>query len=328
MTDLPAVVSPLPDYAFNQPAKGTEGTCAHCGQPAGGTSGVALPQVSAQAAAAVRGSFVYAVGRLHARFPSLGAEKEYAQLVGADSDAIVRTGALKDALADKQNRYLARQMCWVFSGPDADACVVIPRDQSDLDELIDTLTDDEQVVQVLVGSPTIIAASSPCLSAELPVAAPDQLLAFSLDEFLDAMPGPDHDRGDNGEDGEDDGEEKQGEGRANRDTNPWRQTSRGLFNHLTRRSENRGLTDEHRAMNYIALRYPQIYHLVYDAQRDGATLIGVDVRPAFSGGDRRTIDVRFSLRHARTHVIERYRCRVDTTDVFPFLASPLTLIYD
>ena len=34
------------------------------------------------------------------------------------------------------------------------------------------------------------------------------------------------------------------------------------------------------AMNYLALRYPQIYHLAFKEQASGAPLIGVDAHPA------------------------------------------------
>jgi len=312
VTDQAPIVRPLPDYAISPPPAvpspaamttgAVPGGCVDCGQSAANPAAVASP--------AVAGGYVYAVGRLHARFPSLGAEREYAQLTGADPDAVVHTGQLKDALAVAEHRYLARQMCWVFSGPTADACAVVARDERDLDELIDTLVDDEQVVQALVGSPAGTLSPSPCLAAGLAVMWPDQLLSFSLDEFLDALPGPDEGKPPKGKDAE-----------------PWRQTARSLFDHLTRRSENRGLTDEHRAMNYMALRYPQVYHLIFNAQREGKALIGVEPRLA-AGGDRRLVDVRFVLRHANTHVVERYFCRVDTTDVFPFLTNPLTLTYD
>jgi hypothetical protein len=254
--------------------------------------------------------YVYAVGRLQARFPSLGVEKEYAQLTGADPDAVVRVGHLKDSLAGAENRYLARHMCWVFTGITTDACAIIPRDGGDIDELIDTLTDDEQAVQALVGSPAYTSVASRCVPPGLAAVTPDQLLSFGLDEFVDALPVPD------------DGKVPRG-----KDAEAWRQAARGLFRHLTQRAANRGLTDEHRAMNYLALRYPQIYHLTFNAQRDGKALVAVEPRRA-PAGERRMVDVRFVLRHAGSHVVERYVCRVDVTDVFPFLTSQLTLSYE
>jgi hypothetical protein len=255
--------------------------------------------------------FAYGVGRINARFPSLGAEREYAQLGGGDPDAIVRTADLRETLSKDENRYLARQMCWVFSGPGADAFLVVPRDGNDLSELLAALSSDDSTVHVIVGSP---ASPTPgvgaCISSGLPAVQPDQLLVFTRDAFLGALPGPNADTPLEGQDLE-----------------TWKRTAAGLFDHLTQRTENRGLSDQHRAMNYLALRYPQIYHLAFNEQAGGASLIGVDARPA-QAADRRVVEIRFVFRDVRTHVVQRYICRVDVTDLFPFLTSSLTLTYD
>src|SRR5262245_34558231 len=109
----PAVVQ-LPAYALRRSTvtavgAAAPGGCVNCGQ--------ASTSLTADAAAPVPvtmgAGFAYGVGRLSSRFPSLGAEREYAQLAGGDPDAIVRTADLKETLSKEQNRYLARQMCWV-----------------------------------------------------------------------------------------------------------------------------------------------------------------------------------------------------------------------
>jgi hypothetical protein len=107
----------------------------------------------------------------------------------------------------------------------------------------------------------------------------------------------------------------------------FRNAARDLFLRLTRRSDNRGMSDEHRAANYIALRCPQVYQLAADAWRDQKILVEVQLRRG-PMGTRRTIAVRLIFRARRTDVIERYSCLVDVTDRFPFLAAPLSPIYD
>jgi hypothetical protein len=309
VSDQAPLVAQLPDHALRTStvvppgAASAPAPCANCGQaPAPYAAPVAdTPRAT---------GFVYAVGRIRARFPSLGAEKEYAQLVGGDPDAIVRTADLKDTLSEEENRYLARQLCWVFSGPGGEAFAVVARDGDDLTELLDTSSDGDSTLHVVVGSPaspTVGAAA--CVASGLPAVSPDQMLVFTRDEFLAALPQPD---------------EKDLKGK---DLDAWKQTAGGLFDHLTQRAGNHGVSDEHRAMNYLALRYPQIYHLAFNQQAAGAALISVDARPATSNG-RREVAVRFVFRDARTHVVQGYLCRVDVTDLFPFLTSPLTLTFD
>ena len=61
-------------------------------------------------------SYVYALGRIEARFPTLAIEKEFAQASGR-TDAGYRTDQqlFHDVLTRREHRYLARQLCWVFT---------------------------------------------------------------------------------------------------------------------------------------------------------------------------------------------------------------------
>jgi hypothetical protein len=60
-------------------------------------------------------TFVYALGRIEPRFPTLALEKEFAQVTGRAETAGTEREALQSVLSDRSNRYLARQLCWVFS---------------------------------------------------------------------------------------------------------------------------------------------------------------------------------------------------------------------
>src|SRR5262245_2478395 len=82
-------------------------------------------------------SFVYAIGRVGAHFPSLAAEKEFAQASGR-SDTAGRTDlqAFQAVLSRRENRYLIRKLCWVLSIQGVDTYILVPRDPSDFDLLI------------------------------------------------------------------------------------------------------------------------------------------------------------------------------------------------
>jgi PatG Domain len=61
-------------------------------------------------------SYVYAIGRIEARFPRPSVEKEFAQATGrAETAGLSDRQALQKVLSERQNRYLARQLCWVLS---------------------------------------------------------------------------------------------------------------------------------------------------------------------------------------------------------------------
>lgn len=267
-----------------------------------------------------------AVGRLRASFPSLGLQREYAEAAQVDPDALVSTSDLKDLISHDEHRYLARQLCWIFTVQSADTCAVVPRTDADLDELMQSLApDDEDPVQVLVGEPATGLTPPGCSDAGLPMVSPVQLLSFTMEEFADALGQRyDADRAANAPDKGEDGAEVAG---ATGDEPRWRTMVRDVFNRLTRRTDSTGFGDEDRARNYLALKDPAVYALTWNAQNNRQNLIGIATRQFIRGG-RRMVAVRFSFRHWQTHVIERYETLVDTQDLYCFKAAPLTPTYD
>ena len=61
-------------------------------------------------------AYIYALGRIEPRFPSPAVEKEFAQATGrAETAGLTDREAVQQVLAQRQNRYLARQLCWVLT---------------------------------------------------------------------------------------------------------------------------------------------------------------------------------------------------------------------
>ena len=87
-------------------------------------------------------------------------------------------------------------------------------------------------------------------------------------------------------------------------------------------TDNAGATDEHRALNYLAVRYHAIYEKAAAEFASEASLSAVDVRPsAVGGGLRKLLDVIFSYTNRNTDVVEKCFVRVDVTDEFPFFTK-------
>jgi hypothetical protein len=93
-------------------------------------------------------------------------------------------------------------------------------------------------------------------------------------------------------------------------------------------ADNAGATDEHRALNYLAVRYPAIYAKAAEQYADDATLTRVEVRPSRLSGVRNIVDAIFSFTNRRTEVTEQVFARVDVTEAFPFLITKLTPYYE
>lgn len=271
-------------------------------------TGESCPTCSSVIAAAPASSFVYAIGKVEARFPHLSVEKEFAQVIGR-SDATGQTDrqALHAALSQPENRYLARQMCWVLSIQGLETYILVPRDPNDLHLLVEALrpVPAPADVDVVVGVKGSLASPEMCNGLIVPIVGFDQIYSFDRTALIKAIPKP--------------------ENIAAKDFEP---AAEELFDRIMLITDNAGATDEHRALNYLAVRYPRIYETAAEAFANNESLTAVNVRPSPLTGSRNVLDVIFSFRHRSTDVVTKYGTRVDLTEEFPFLVSKLGPWYD
>ena len=288
------------------PAVAASAGCPTCGQQS------AAP--GAGAASAGWGLPVYAVGALTAQTPAIWVEKELAQLTaGAHQGDQIEVELLQQVLRNPETAYIGWYLSWVFASEGVDTFTVLPRTDSDLARLAEVLVPagGEEVVHAVVGRTAPCPGDAPCAASGLPTVQADQVLAFTLQQFAEALP----------EDANASGKKAAAAGRAE-----FESVVRRVFPRLTRGAGNRGLADEHRARNYLALRYPAIYHAVRQAEGEGKILAGIDARHSHTA-DRHAVAVRLTVRHPRTDLTEHYQCLVDVTGVFPFLITGLQPVY-
>jgi hypothetical protein len=93
-------------------------------------------------------------------------------------------------------------------------------------------------------------------------------------------------------------------------------------------ADNAGSTDEHRALNYLAVRYPRIYEMTADAFDRDCSLTAVDAQSSRLSGVRKIVSVIFSYTNRNTDVVEKFFTRVDVTEEFPFLVTKMSPYFD
>jgi hypothetical protein len=282
-----AATSPSP------PQTGSEG-CPTCGGAAANGTETA--------------SFVFALGRVEPRFRSLAIEKEFAQATGrADTNGLTDHQALQSILSQRQNRYLARQLCWVLTIEGLETYILVPRDPADLDLLVEAVRPAPSPldVDVVIGTRGPIAQPQMCNGLMVPIVAFDQIYSFDRDALIQSIPKSD----------------KMTEAE-------FKPAAEELFVRIMQLADNAGATDEHRALNYLAVRYPAIYATTADAFGRNASLSAVEVRPSRLSGTRRVVDVIFAYTNRQTDVTEKYFVRVDVTEEFPFLVTKMSPYYN
>jgi len=278
-----------------------DGTCARCGSETGSNPHGAWA-----------GSFVYATGRVESRFPDLSVEKELAQAIGrAETPRLTDRETLHAVLSKRENRYLVRKLCWVLTIGGIETYILQPRDPADFALLVEAINpqlDPMNHLDVVVGLRGSIAPPEMCNGLMVPVVWVDQMYSFDRTAFIQAVPRPDtipQER----EDG-------------------FRRAVRDLFDRIIQLADNAGATDEHRALNFMAVRYPAIYAKTAEEFGANSSLTAVDVRPSSFNGFRKIVDVIFSYTNRNTDVIEKFFVRVDVTEEFPFLVTKLSPYFD
>jgi len=265
----------------------------------------AAPSANAQAAAP---SYIYAIGRIEPRFPRPSTEKEFAQATGrAETAGLTDRQAVQKVLSQRQNRYLARQMCWVMTIEGLETYIVVPHDPADLDLLVEALRPTPQPwdLDVVIGVRGPIAPPEMCNGLLVPVVVYDQIYSFDRDALIKAIPRPEK-----------------------TPAKDFATAAEELLDRIMQMADNAGATDEHRALNYLAVRYQAIYANAADAFARNASLASVDVQPSPLSGTRKVLEVILTYTNRNTDVDEKYFCRVDVTEEFPFLVTKLSPYYD
>ena len=296
----------VPQSAEQSPVIGTPTVEAHA-------SAGDLSPFGADSGSAVRApdSFVYAIGRVEPRFPSLAVEKEFAQIASRDdTDGLTDRETLQKVISDRSNRYLARQLCWVFLVENLENYVLIPNDPADYDLLIEAVRAEPRRddLDVVIGTLGPLAPPGTCGGLDVPVVVFDQLYSFDRDSLVSSVPRPGS-------------IDQKGDAK-------FRAAVGELADRIMQMTDNAGATDEHRALNYLAMRYPAIYAMAAEAHARNASPTGVEVRPSRISDVRVVVDVIFSQTHRETDVTEKSFVRVDVTEEFPFLVTKLAPFYE
>lgn len=253
-------------------------------------------------------SYVYALGKIEWRFPKQSVEKEFAQATGRSETAgQTDREALHTVLSERRNRYLVRQLCWVLTIEGLETYILVPRDSADLDLLVEAVRPAPSPldVDIVIGMRGSIAPPELCNGLMLPIVVFDQIYSFDRNALISSIPRSE-----------------------TTDEAQFKQTCDEVFDRIMQMADNAGATDEHRALNYLAVRYPKIYDTTAEAHGRSCSLTRVEARPSRLSSTRKIVDVIFVYTNRSTDVTEKYFVRVDVTEEFPFLVTKMSPYYD
>ncbi len=235
-------------------------------------------------------------------------EKELAQAAGR-TEAAGKTDqqTFHAVLSKRENRYLMRELCWVLTIQGLETYLLQPRDPVDIDLLVEAIRSapSPNDIDVVMGMRGPIAPPEMCNGLMIPIVAFDQIYSFDRDALIKAIPKPEKTT-----------------------AAQFRPAAEELFNRIMQLTDNAGATDEHRALNYLVMRYPAIYAKAAEEFARNCSLTGVDVRPSPLSGTRNIVDVIFSYTNRNTDFTEKCFVRVDVTEEFPFLVTKMSPYFE
>jgi hypothetical protein len=276
----------------------------HPAQDAAPAAHAPCPDCAARAQPAPQ-QFVYALGRIEARFPTLGLEREYRQRERALGDAPDDRLARLCAVLQK-NPHLAAQACYVFAIGGSPAYILAPAGNYLRGELFEALAagESQDAYAVAVGRLGPMAPPQACGGVLAPVVLVDQLYTFRLADWQAVLArsvakaleerGIPEDR--------------------------FGETAAALFRRIVQSTENVGATDVHRALNYLLMQHPGIF-LVAAEKHERHLLDRIETRLVQGVSGRKQVAVILGFVERSTGIPERWFTRVDVTEEWPFVSD-------
>jgi hypothetical protein len=275
--------------------QGVAGSCPSC--TAAQTGGQAKLQL-----------YVYVIGHIQPRFPLISVEKEAWQAIKREVGTTHDTDhqAMHKVISDPNNRYLVRQLCWVLSVHGINTYILVPRDPADYQLLVNAYRAEPNPgdLELVIGLRGQNAPPTVCNGLTVPILVFDQIYPFDRKSLLDAIPKPKD------------------------PPSNFVHAAEEMFDRIMQQSDNAGAADADRALNYLAVRYGQIYATAASEFNRNASFTSIDVLPSPLSGTRKIVDVVFSFTARDTDVVSKHFVRVDITDEFPFLVTKLSPYYD
>lgn len=301
--------SPGPAIVVRSPARVTPCDCG-CGSTDGTCS---CQGGGAGASPTAAGSTpVYAFGTLRMVFPSKSMEAEMQRALASMHAAAmpgvvpyfdVHSGYGLQLLGQGQYDYLFRDACFILTIGKIDAYLVQARSTPELQSMVAAANqlDDPTIYSAIIGQLGPIAGPQACNGLQLPIVYCNQIFSMPrlwltrhVQSYFSA------------------------EGNDAPLTAAQTQQLSLLGLQMT---DNMGASPEHRALNYVALRYPLVYEITADMYGDGYMLLRIEVTPGRAPDER---DVVFVYQRLEVGQVVQWRCSIDVSGMYPYITQRLS----
>jgi PatG Domain len=248
----------------------------------------------------ISSSYVYAIGNIEPRFPNASVEREFQHAL-----RITKTSGKTDqqakysVLSERNNRYLAREMCWVLVVNGVDTYALRPHYPEDFDLLIEAARPrSETDIDIVIGTRGPIASPEMCDGRPIPIVIFDQIYSDRKEELKKIIPRPEK-----------------------ISVKMFDDTADDILSRILSMVDNVGATDRDRALNFLAVRSPEIYVHTTDMYGKDFSFRNIEVRPSpIVAMGQREIDVILFYAHRNKPIEEKCLIRVNVGK-FPYITK-------
>jgi hypothetical protein len=251
-------------------------------------------------------SYVYAIGRISVKFPSLALEREFRQRETAMRLPPGEERNQRIAKVLEENGHLAAKMCYLLTIGGIPAYILAPGGPYLRKPLLEAvaLSEEAEAHVVVVGRVASMAPPHLCAGVLAPILICDQMYVFHVREWLASLTSS--------------LETALSERKVDRQH--FSSISRRIFSRVIRSTENVGATDTHRALNYLVMQHPGIF-LAAAERANSRELDRIDTQLIQGASARKQVAVILSFLDPTTGVAERLFTRVDVTEEWPFVSD-------
>ncbi|GAO44097.1 hypothetical protein [Flavihumibacter petaseus] len=245
--------------------------------------------------------YVYAIGKLSVRWPSMGLEREFQQrqralLHGSEGS----NASIAQVLA--ANFHIAKFSCFVLSIDGIPAYIVRPTGSSILEKLIDALdpVNNEKWITI-IGKRGQLADPAHTNGVIAPEMFCDVAYVFTVSQLMDNLVN----------------QVKQILGSRKWDKSVFQQKGKNVFYTIVGSPDNLGSMDGQRALNYLAVQHPGPYLAAMEFD-EKAILESIDTRVMEGPSGQRIATVILRFIDRLTGVPQQVYTKVDVTEEWPF----------
>lgn len=288
----------MPATVFNPASHSVEPqACSSCGTSAPQTPGMSTKRPGANAPA-----WLYGTGIVHAIFPNKSIEKEFAQAAAhIETTGLTDRQLLYKVLSHEDYGYLAVECCFILKKHDIESFVLMPRRESVLKALVESLRHDPKPYDfhVVIGEVVGLSPPDKCNGLTLPLALVDQIYFSDKETLIKSIPKSDK-----------------------VEAQAFERAAAEVFDRIMRMADNHGIGPD-RALNCAALRSGDLYRAVAEAFARDESLAGVEARYSPLSGPQEMVEITLSFVHRKTGVLSKQCMTMNTSGKFPFVVTPL-----